>query len=132
MKKAILLLVVLVAGLVAATAAESDLYVRTLYIEKVFQHELGYKIEYRRTSSIYLAEAYFPIEWFSGAAAQAQVIYTEDASVPYVNIYWEGTEFSHLRLYVHPNFNHLSWGTLRNEENLEEKFNVGDELNILF
>lgn len=131
MKKGVLLLAFLLVVIMAATAADSNLYVKTLYIEKVYQHELGYKIEYRRTNSIYLAVAYFPIEWFSGAAATAQVIYTQDPAVPYVNVYWEDAQFSHLRLYVHPNFNHMSWGSLRGEQDLEEKFAV-DEPQLLF
>ncbi len=131
MKKGALLLAILLGVVVAATAAESSLYVKTLYIEKVYQHELGYKIEYRRTNAIYLAVAYFPLEWFSGAGRKAQLIYTRDRSVPYVNIYWEDGQFSHLRLYVHPSFEHMSWGTLRGEEGLEAKFDL-EEPQLLF
>jgi len=108
------------------SAVESDYYVKTLYIEKIFPHELGYKIEYRRSNSIYLAEAYLPLSWFGRPDSPARLVYANDNSVPFVNVYWKNGEFHHLVLFVHVSFRHLSWGTLAKTEEIANEFDIDE------
>ena len=109
-----------------AAAAESEFYVKTLYIEKVYPHELGYKIEYRRSNSFYLATTYLPLEWFGRPDSPAKLVYANDSSVPFVNIYWRNGEFDHLVLYVHSSYNDLSWGSIEKSEETAARFEVDE------
>ena len=120
-KTALALLILLVAAAVVASQ-DSSVYVRTIYVERVYPSRYGYKIEYRRMSSSRLAESYLPITWFGGAGSSARIVYAEDNSVPFMNVYWKDGEFSHLVLYVHRNVSHLSWGRLMTENDLERRF----------
>lgn len=122
-KLALVLLLVIVAGM-ALSAQEANLYVTTLYIEKVYPHELGYKIEYRRPNSLYLAEAYLPLTWFGGPDSLVNLIYENNQSVPFLHIYWEGTEVHHMTLFVHPNYQDLSWGTLSQTRGIADEFDI--------
>ncbi len=131
MKKIALVLLLMIGITLILSAAESDLYVKTLYIEKVYPHELGYKIEYRRSNSMFLATAYLPLEWFGRSDGPARIVYANDNSVPFVNIYWRNGEFDHLVLFVHESFRHISWGTLRQTEGVASKFDL-DEPEFVF
>ena len=112
MKRVALVLLLLIGVSMFVAAAESEFYVKTLYIEKVYPHELGYKIEYRRSNSMYLAEAYLPLEWFGRPDSPAKLVYANDRSVPFINVYWRNGEFDHLVLFVHSSYGDLSWGSL--------------------
>ena len=129
MKKIALVLLVLFAATMAvsaqdATANESEYYVTTLYIEKVYATTLGYRIDYRRPSSLLLATSYFPLDWFGTPDSVGKIVYGVDNSLPYVNVYWIGNEVDYFVLYVHRNINDLSWGSLPNDEGLEQAFDV--------
>ncbi len=131
MKRIALVLLLMIGVSLILGAVESDFYVKTLYIEKVYRHELGYKIEYRRSNSMYLATAYLPLEWFGRSDSDARIVYAKDNSVPFVNIYWRDGEFDHLVLFVHEDFRHISWGTLRHTEGVASKFDL-DEPEFVF
>ena len=131
MKRIALVLLLMIGVSLILGAVESDFYVKTLYIEKVYRHELGYKIEYRRSNSMYLATAYLPLEWFGRSDSQARIAYANDNSVPFVNIYWKDGEFHHLVLFVHESPHHISWGTLRQTEGVASKFDL-DEPEFVF
>ena len=51
-KVALVLLLVFGVALFATAQQQTDLYVQTLYIEKVFATTLGYRIDYRLQSSL--------------------------------------------------------------------------------
>ena len=130
-KIALVLLLVIVCALFAS-ADESNLYVKTLYIEQVYPHSLGYRIDYRRPNSMYLATAYLPQRWFDGGPQSlAKVVFQNDASVPFVNLYWRDGEFDHMVLYVHSSYDHISWGTMQQTEDLSSRFDL-DEPEFVF
>ncbi|HOV37853.1 MAG TPA: hypothetical protein PLG79_03950 [Spirochaetales bacterium] len=130
MKKGILwvLFLFLVLGTSVYTL-ESEYYARTIYIEKVFPHQLGYKILYT-TSKLDIAEAYIPHKWFSqsssrdGELVKGEVQWGDDPSYPYMIIFWKNGKFSHVRLFLKKNMHDLSWGSLNPTQDLTEKFNV--------
>ena len=124
MRKTALVLLFLLGFTLVLSAAESEFYVKTLYIEKVYPHELGYKIEYRRSNSMYLAEAYLPLAWFGRPDSPARLVYANDSSVPFVNIYWKNGEFHHLVLYVNSNYDDISWGALAKTEAVASRFDI--------
>ena len=126
MKKIVLVLLLMIGVTLILSAVDSDYYVKTLYIEKVYPHELGYKIEYRRSNSMYLAEAYLPLDWFGSPDSPAKIVYANDNSVPFVNVYWKNAEFHHLVLFVHSSYQDLSWGTLQKTDEVASRFDIDE------
>ena len=133
MKRAVLILTVLLFLGVSfgVFAVESEYYARTVYIEKVYPHKLGYKILYTN-SKLDLVEAYLPHSWFSQSSslskdvlAKGELMTGSDTAYPYMVIFWKNGKFSHVRLYLKTDFNDLSYGTLSGE-NIDAKFNVED------
>ena len=131
MKKIALLLLLMIGFTLILSAAESDFYVKTLYIEKVYPHALGYKIEYRDPNSMYLGAAYLPLEWFGRPDSPARLVYARDTSVPFVNVYWKNGEFHHLVLFVHESLQHISWGSLAQTAGVADRFDI-DEPGFVF
>ncbi len=124
MKKLALVLLLVCAVSIASAAQDPRIYVQTLYIERVYPTTLGYRIDYRLPSSLMLASAYLPIEWFGTPNSIARIVYQQDRSVPFINIFWTDGEVSHVVLYVHRDFNHISWGSLQSTEDLRTRFSV--------
>ncbi|MFQ3620655.1 MAG: hypothetical protein SNJ78_06895 [Spirochaetales bacterium] len=117
-------------------ALESEYYAKTVLIEKVYPHNLGYKILYT-TSKLDIAETYLPHAWFAhsssrdGKLVKGEIQWGDDPTYPYMIIYWKNGKFSHVRLFLKKNMNDLSWGSLNPTEDLSAKFNV-EELILEF
>ena len=111
-KRAALVLVLLAAAALLA-AEEPSIYVKTLYVEKVYATTLGFKIEYRRPTSIFWGQSYLPLEWFGGdISSKAALVYSSDPAVPFLNIHFKDGEIERMVLYVHRSSSHISWGRL--------------------
>lgn len=126
MKQIGLILLLVFAVSAFAAAQDTEIYVTTLYIEKVYASTLGYRIDYRRPSSLLLATSYLPLEWFGGPASTAQLVYADDNAVPFINIFYEDAAISHVVLYVKRNMSDLSWGSLAATDGLEGRFDVAE------
>jgi hypothetical protein len=83
---------------------------------------LGFKITYT-AENLDFKQVYLPASWFTEAAGQGELIETDSKSAPYMDVYYQDGEFSHVRLFVRANPFHVSWGRLDDEPNLAEKFN---------
>ncbi len=128
MKSRLLLISVVVAllgvsGVFAQNQEEEDvdLQVMTVYVQMVYPHSQGYKVIYNRTD-LYPGEVYLPGRWFTNAASTGEILYTSHPTAPYMNVFYENGEFSHVRLYVQENRAHRSWGALRGGQDLSEEF----------
>ncbi|MFP4483911.1 MAG: hypothetical protein ACLFO1_03555 [Spirochaetaceae bacterium] len=131
MKSRIALLIVLLAlvtGLAAAQQAadlidnRSNLFVRTVFLDTVYTHRRGFKVTY--TADDYARqEVYLPQGWFTRAGSQGQLVSTHSDAAPYMDVFYSNGEFSHVRLYVPADRNHIAWETLE-EEGVAENFNV--------
>jgi len=123
----IVTLVVMVAGFPVAQEQEqnneSELFVHTVYLNQVFRHRLGFKVTYTAENLDY-KEVYIPTSWFTQAAGKGELIETSSKSAPYMDVYFQNGEFSHVRLFVKDNPFHVTWGRLEDEPNAEEKFNT--------
>lgn len=104
-------------------AAESEMFVYSTPIVKVYVHQLGYRVVYMK-ESMDIGILYVPLEFFQGTASQAEAIYGRGAAYPYMSVFWEDGEFSHIRLYLHEDFNHLSWADLDATAATAERFDV--------
>jgi hypothetical protein len=102
---------------------QPSLFASTIFLNRVYSHRMGYKVEYLR-SDFSLGEAYLPNDWFTTAAGKGDVIYTHSASAPYLEVYYDGDSFHHVKLFVRKNTNHSSWARLEESEGLEERFNT--------
>ena len=100
-------------------AKESDYFVKTLPITKIYPHGKGFKVLFVK-SDLNLGSFYVPITWFagSGTANKADIVYGNDLSFPYCSIFWNKGVFDHIRLYVMKDKNHETWGVLGAKEDL--------------
>ncbi len=120
-------LLILCAG--ALTAAESDLYVKTVPIAKVYLHNLGFRVIYWK-SDLTMGIIHVPMDWFGTSAdSQAEVVYDTDPSLPYFSVFYENGEFHHIRLYLEENRMAQSWGDIADSANFGAQFNI-ETLNI--
>jgi len=122
------ILVVMIAGISVAQEeqqedGESPYFVHTVYLNQVFRHRLGFKVTYT-AENLDFKQLYIPSSWFTEAGGKGEIIRIASKSVPYMQVYFREGEFSHVRLFVHSNPSHISWGRLGKEPSLEEKFNV--------
>lgn len=104
-------------------AEDVDIQVLTVYVQTIYPHSQGYKVVYTR-SDLYPGEVYLPGRWFTNAAGRGEILYTSHPSAPYMNVYYENGEFSHVRLYAQENRTHRSWGAPRSGQDLTEEFSV--------
>lgn len=131
MKSRIALLIVMLfvaGGMLAAQQAadlidkNSSMFVHTIYLDTVYTHSLGYKVTYT-ADDFTRRELYLPQPWFTQAGAKGQLVSTTSDAAPYMTVFYDEGEFSHVRLYVPADRDNLAWEVLR-EENPEENFNV--------
>jgi len=137
LKRRIILLTLLIFILIAgfAYAQQSEYYVKSVPIAKVYMHSLGYRIVYQK-SDLNFGVFYVPEQWFDMPAnreqdPKAELIMARNEAYPYFSIFWEAGEFSHIRLYLHKNLNHLSYGNLETPENFDNQFDI-ETLSIEF
>jgi hypothetical protein len=130
MKKAAIVLaagLLLLAGLPAFSQAQTytkDAYVKTIGVQKVWVHELGYMLTFFNSHQ-QMQNIYVPVTWFNqGPASKAEIIYDNNLKYPFISIFWADGKFDHINLYVLSNFNSVTWGVLTGD--LTTQFNVQD------
>jgi hypothetical protein len=121
-----LLLTIFLSGFLYAE--ESGFYVKTVPIARVYMHKLGYRVVYQK-SDLNFAVFYVPKRWFdlSGTEREepkAELVLTNERTVPYFSIFWKDGQFSHIRLYLHRDLQHDSYGDLKDPTSLDDKFNI--------
>ncbi len=121
-----LVLFVVFAGI--AAAEESTVFVKTVPIERVYQHRLGYRLAYSK-SDLNLGFIYVPHSWFKRPAGtdeepKAELIVGNERAYPYFSIFWRDGEFAHIRLYLKRSLLHRSYGDLDNPELFDDRFEV--------
>jgi hypothetical protein len=126
----LLLAALLFAALVLPVAAEeSEYFVKTIYIARVYPHPLGYKVIYTK-SSMDIGETFLPLKWFSastgkdGVMAKGELIWGNDTSYPYLAVYWKGGKFSHVRLFLKTNYSDPTWGTMDSNADYSKNFDI--------
>jgi len=129
-KRRILFLTVLIFVVLAGFiyAEQSNYYFKSVPISRVYMHDLGYRIVYQK-SDLNFGVFYVPGSWFDlprdrTEAPKAELITANNRAYPYFSIFWENGEFSHIRLYLQKNVNHLTYGDLKNPDNFDDKFEV--------
>ncbi len=127
MKKLVLATFVVLLVLSASAFAQETPrpFVRTFYLDAVYEHREGWMVTYR-TSDLRLAETYLPAEWFMTAGGRGEMIYTHSTNAPYMDVYWLDGQFSHIRLFVPVNRNHPTWRVLPSASGVADRFAVDE------
>ena len=118
------LLTILCGTFLFAEVTSSEYYPKTMAINRIYPHELGYRVDYIKANRT-VGTFYAPNEWFKKAAGYAEIVYGEGAQYPYATFYYKDGKISHFRLYLVSNYNDVSWGVLRGED-YTEQFNVSE------
>lgn len=96
-------------------------YVKSLVINQIAIGDYGYRVTYLNGRGK-LHDAYLPHEWFSAAAGKGEQIETWSKSAPYMEVFYEDGAFSHVRVFVIPTYDHISWTVLRDDDDVEANF----------
>jgi hypothetical protein len=86
-----------------------NIYYISTPVEKVYFAGTGYLIHYRKANGTgYVG---IPYDWFTWPASQAELILLpKGTNWPYMSVFYKDGEFSHVRLYVHRQRSHITWG----------------------
>ena len=101
-----------------------DAFVKTVHIEKIWVHPLGYEVVYFM-STYQMGTMFVPVAWFRGGVnAKAELIYGNSPEYPYFSIFWIDGKFDHVRLYVLENYSSRTWDVIDPSVDLTARFNV--------
>ncbi len=123
-------LLFLILGVIAVSADESELFVKSMPITKIYIHRLGFRVVYLKTD-LTQGEFYVPMEWFDQAGGKGILVKGTDPAYPFFSIFWRNGEFDSIKLYTKSNLSHDTWGDLPYSPDLAERFNV-DTLELDF
>lgn len=138
MKKLIFVLIILAVALPVFAQNNSDdknsadIYYINIPVEKIIPSNLGYIIQYRKSTN-QIGIIGIPNEWFTEAAGRAEMMRLPPGpDWPSMSVFFRKGEFSHLRLYVHRQKAHRSWGFLAQGVDVSRFFQDPDSFNIEF
>lgn len=107
----VLLLLFILSGVsLYAQSGTSELYVKTIYITRLYSNNLGLRVDYQ-TANLQMHSAYMPTEWFGESGGYGEVIYGNHPSAPYMSVWYKDGKVDHFRLYVKEHFSDPSWGS---------------------
>ncbi len=105
------------------TTAKNDIFYKLVPIQKVYTHELGYKVVFLK-SNYEMGSLYIPAKWFGKAGGKGVMVYETPGEPSYFTIFWTNGKFDHIVLHV-PNTPLSSiWGILDTSADFTSQFNV--------
>jgi hypothetical protein len=116
-------------------AYESEFYVAQVPIERIWAHNKGYVVQYRKTPLINKM-AYLPLNWFarsdenSGAPKGEVILMGSGKNWPHMTIYYKGGVMDHVRLYVRKETGHITWGNMKPYAEYDKYFEGVDSLKM--
>lgn len=128
MKKTVLLLLAFllafgVFAAIPAAADESEFYYVNVQILKIFPHQLGYYVIYRR-AGLKTGEYYIPKAWLDRKDGRAVLNLTDADINPYLSVVLKNGEFNSVRIIAPKDTLAPVWGQLDKGIDLSEKFKV--------
>ena len=110
----------------------SDFYVVQIPIERVFAHNKGYMVEYRKTPLVNKT-VFLPMEWFvpskenTGPLKGEVVLMGTGKNWPYMSVYYKDGKMDHVRLHVRRDDRHFTWGYIGPNADIDKRFeNLSD------
>lgn len=139
MKKSLLYtaFIVLVFSLFTAIPAfsqkveEADVYYVNVQILKIFAHQKGYYVIYRR-AGLKNAEVFIPGTWLSPADGRAKMELVNTRVNPYLSFYIKEGKFDHVKIAAPRDINSPIWGTLASPSDYDSKFEGVEALELKF
>ena len=111
---------------------KSEFYYVNVWVEKVYPSNIGYIVMYRQGVNK-IGTVGIPNEWFTDAAGRADLIALPGGkNWPSMTIFYKNGEFSHIRLYVHREKSHTTWGSVPMAADLSRFFEDTDNFSIEF
>ncbi|GHU23316.1 hypothetical protein FACS1894172_00660 [Spirochaetia bacterium] len=109
--------VVLCAAMVAALpvmaqdrGTASEFYYVKVPVEKIYPTGFGYVVTYR-AQDYHVEYAVLPFDWFT-VGGKAELVTTAGSTWPYLTVFYQNGEFSHVRLYARSDRGHKTWGNV--------------------
>ena len=110
----------------------SEFYYFNVWVEKVYPSNTGYIVMYRQSANK-LGKVGIPNEWFTDAAGKAElIILPSGKNWPSMTVFYKNGEFSHIRLYVHRQKSHGTWGNIPMATDVSSYFQDTDNFTIEF
>ncbi|MDR2864637.1 MAG: hypothetical protein LBV68_03390 [Spirochaetaceae bacterium] len=119
----------------SGTERESEFYVVQVPIEKIWSHNKGYVIQYRK-AALMDRKAYLPLSWFvredsTSEAPKGEIILLGPGKVwPHMSIYYKGGTVDHVRLYLRKEPDHITWGRIDPHSDYDKNFENITDLKI--
>jgi len=108
----------------------SNFYYVNVPVEKVFIYKKGYVVLFRQ-SGLSLGQAYIPYEWFAIDSRKAELQYLPSGkTLPSMSVFYSGGAFHSVRLYVHQNPSHDTWGFIPFSTNLDDRFEGVESIDL--
>jgi len=89
---------------------QPDLYYVNVSVERIYFAGMGYVVQYRKSSN-QIGSLGIPYTWFTDAASKAEMVkLPRGPNWPNMTVFYRDGNFSHIRLYVHREKGHPTWG----------------------
>ena len=108
---AILTLFCVISVSAQVTKEESEYYLKSFPIDKLYAHTLGYRMDYYKQDRT-LGSMWIPKEWLNRADSIGRMITGPRHTSPYATFVYKDGEVDHFRLYIIDQVGDPSWGTL--------------------
>jgi len=124
----ILALIILATITYNTFSAESEFYVKSVPVYKIYHHNKGFVVLYEKQNSdvhrIFVPYTWFHVPQDAGHMWKAEVFYGSNIEYPYMNIYWDKNGFSHVRLFLREKKTDPSWGIIQNPNRFDNNFDI--------
>lgn len=115
----------------AAESKEADVYYVHSQILKIFPHQKGYYVIYKRAGSG-TGEVYIPLEWFSVKENKADISFINMRVNPYLSFFIRDGKCDYVRISTPKEKGSQIWGLLPSPQEYDEKFDGIDSLPLEF
>ncbi len=115
----------------ASNSEEADVYYINVRIIKIFPHNKGYYVVYKRPG-LKTGEVFVPVEWFSASDGRAVMNRVNTRVSPYLSFFIREGKFDRIKIYAPQDLNSPIWGTLQTPKNYDDKFEGVETLELKF
>lgn len=110
---------------------EANVYYVNVQILKIFAHQKGYYVIYRRAGQKN-AEVFIPGTWLLPADGRAKMELVNTRVNPYLSFYIKEGKFDHIKIAAPRDINSPIWGTLASPAEYDSKFDGVEALELKF
>jgi len=109
-----------------------DLYYTNVTVEKIYFAGMGYVVQYRRSTN-QIGTIGIPYTWFTDAGSRAEMVkLPRGSNWPNMTVFFKDGKFSHVRLYVHREKSHQTWGLTPQGSDVSKHFSDQDSFNFQY